>query len=261
MRRRSSLSDVKGVLLGLDGTVHQEGRLISSACEAIGAIRKKGTPLRFATNTTRKSRQVIVMQLRGPGLDVQTDDVFTAPVAAASWLRKNYCQSVALHVADETVSEFSDFSIDDASPQAVVVGDLGSAWTFERLNVAFRQLQSGASFVALQKNRYWRTDGGLTLDAGPFIAALEYASGCEATVVGKPSAQFFESAAASMGLSVADIVMVGDDFNSDVHGSISLGGGGVLVRTGKFRPSDRDGHEHIPDAVIDSIAELPAIFA
>ena len=261
MKRRSSLSDVKGVLLDLDGTVCQKGRLISGAFEAIGAIRKKGVPLRFVTNTTRKSRDAIVTQLRGFGLDVQTNDVFTAPVAAVRWLQKNHSQCVALHVADETISEFSDFSIDDASPQVIVVGDLGPAWTFERLNVAFRQLQSGASFVALQKNRYWRTDGGLTLDAGPFIAALEYASGCEATVVGKPSAQFFETAVASMGLSVADTVMVGDDFNSDVHGSTSLGGGGVLVRTGKFRPSDLDGHEDTPDAVIDSIAELPAIFA
>ena len=72
-------------------------------------------------------------------------------------------------------------------PEAVDVGDLGRDWTFDRLNQAFRQLLNAARLVAIQKNRYWKSEAGWSLDAGPFVAALEFASGVEATVVGKPA--------------------------------------------------------------------------
>jgi ribonucleotide monophosphatase NagD (HAD superfamily) len=82
----------------------------------------------------------------------------------------------------------------------VVLGDLAAGWTFDVLNRAFRQVLAGARLVALQRNRYWKTADGLSLDAGPFVAALEYATGATATVVGKPSAAFFALATAALGV-------------------------------------------------------------
>jgi ribonucleotide monophosphatase NagD (HAD superfamily) len=111
----------------------------------------------------------------------------------------------------------------------------------------------------MQKNRYWRTGEGLTLDAGPFVAALEYATGREATVSGKPSAAFFTGAADSMGLALSDVVVVGDDLASDVRGAIAAGARGALVRTGKSREADLDEPGRAPDAVIRSIADLPLL--
>ena len=137
-------------------------------------------------------------------------------------------------------------------------GTSATGWTFDRLNRAFRQVAGGARLVAVQKNRYWRTGDGLTLDAGPFVAAIEFASGCAATVAGKPSAEFFRAAAASMGLGTADLVVAGDDVDSDVRGAMAAGARGVLVRTGKFRPADLGGVP-APDAVVDSVADLPRL--
>src|SRR5690606_19090550 len=117
----------------------------------------------------------------------------------------------------------------------VVIGDLGEGWSFSRLNAAFRQVLGGATLLALQKNRYWRTGDGLSLDAGPFVAALEYATGVEAVVVGKPSEDFFRLAAASMALPPDRITVIGDDLESDVGGAQAAGMRGILVRTGKFR--------------------------
>lgn len=154
---------------------------------------------------------------------------------------------------------FVCFADDAKQAYAVVIGDLGSDWTFDRLNRAFRQLQSGAHFVAMQKNRYWQTGDGLTLDAGPFVAALEYATGRDAVLVGKPSAAFIEGAAASMGLRVTEVAVAGDDINSDVRGAMRVGARGILVRTGKFQAADLDKPGRSPDAVIDSLADLPGL--
>ncbi|MXZ71514.1 MAG: TIGR01458 family HAD-type hydrolase [Acidobacteria bacterium] len=251
--------DARGVLLDLDGTVYESGAAIPGAREAIDAIRLAGLPVRFATNTTRRPRRELVDRLRGFGIDVEPEEIITAPIAAATWLAAHGVRRVALHIAEATLAEFGGFTIDDERPDAVVIGDLGRDWTFDGLNRAFRQLQSGAHFVAMQKNRYWQTDGDLTLDAGPFVAALEYATGRDAIIVGKPSAAFFDGAAASMRLPVTDVAVAGDDINSDVRGAMAAGARGVLVRTGKFRAADLDGPGRSPDAVVDSLADLSVL--
>lgn len=122
---------------------------------------------------------------------------------------------------------------------------------------AFRHLKAGSKLIAVQRNLYWQNDDGLSLDAGPFITALETAAGVEATVVGKPAAQFFEGAAARLGLPLSEIAMIGDDLLSDVGGAQEAGAHGVLVRTGKFRSSDLESSTVRPDVVLDSIAQLP----
>ena len=253
------LSGVRGVLLDLDGTVYQAGSRIPGARRAVDAIRRSGLALRFATNTTRRPRSALAERLAALGIEAAVADIVTAPRAAAVWLAGRGARRVAFHMAGDTLREFSDFTVDDETPEAVVVGDLGPGWTFDRLNRAFRQVHGGARLVAMQKNRYWQTADGLTLDAGPFVAALEYATGQTATVAGKPSAAFFTSAADSMGLAPTDVVVVGDDIDTDVRGGMAAGAKGVLVRTGKFRTDDLDGPGRAPDAVIASIAEAPRL--
>ena len=250
--------DVRGVVFDLDGTLYDSDGLIDGAGGVVETLRTAGLGVRFVTNTTRQPRSALVERLCRLGIEVTGDDVITAPRAAADWLRMRRVSSVALCVPEAAAEEFDEFQLDEQRPDAVVVGDLGEAWTFERLNRAFRQLLAGAELVAVQKNRYWRTATGLTMDAGPFVAALEYASGRDAVTVGKPSAVFFAAAAQSLDLPAAQIVMVGDDIVTDVGGALEAGLRGVLVRTGKFRPADLERGIQ-PDMVIDSVVSLPAL--
>ncbi|HBY99268.1 MAG TPA: TIGR01458 family HAD-type hydrolase, partial [Chloroflexi bacterium] len=123
---------------------------------------------------------------------------------------------------------------------------------------AFRQLHSGAGLIGLGLSRYWQAPDGLRLDAGAFVKALEFASGKSATIVGKPSPTFFQTGIEQLGLDPAEIAMVGDDVVSDIGAGQLVGLVGVLVRTGKFRPGDLQ-RGVVPDAVVDSIADIPAL--
>ena len=78
-------------------------------------------------------------------------------------------------------------------------------------------------------------------------------------MLGKPSAGFFSAALQRLQLEPARVVMVGDDIQVDVRGAQDFGMKGVLVRTGKFRPDDLAA-EVEPDAVIDSVADLPRVW-
>lgn len=110
-----------------------------------------------------------------------------------------------------------------------------------------------AKFYSLGKGKFYREDGELTLDVGPFTAALEFASDKTALVVGKPSATFFNTALKDIGITAEEAVMVGDDIVSDVGAAQQCGMTGILVRTGKFRPSDENHPKVKPDFIADNL--------
>jgi HAD superfamily hydrolase (TIGR01458 family) len=247
----------EGLVLDLDGTVYFGDDPIPGAAKAIERLRQSGVPMCFATNTTRRPRSDLVTRLSSMGIEVNADELFTAPVAAARWLAGVGATRVSLLLAELTFEEFVGFTLDDETPEYVVVGDLGEEWSFDRLNLAFRALMRGAKLVAIQKNRFWDPGGGLCLDAGPFVAALEYASGRDAVLVGKPSTAFFATAAGFLGVPLDRVVVVGDSVVNDVVGGQRAGCLGVAVRTGTFRDEHLEGLERPPDAVLDTIADLP----
>lgn len=248
---------IRGVLLDLDGTFYENGELIAGAAEVPDRLRGAGLPCRFVTNTTRLPRSGVVRELDGMGLQVLIEEVLTAPVAAAEWMRRRGVQRIFPLLPEATVEDLQGFELTEIDPECVVVGDLGEAWDFQRLNQGFRALMEGADLVAVQRNRYWRRDGELMLDAGPFVAALEYASGRQAHLVGKPSREFFVTAVGALGVEPQEVVMVGDDLLADAAGAREAGLTGIAVRTGKYRREDEDRAQELADAVLDSIADLP----
>jgi HAD superfamily hydrolase (TIGR01458 family) len=157
--------------------------------------------------------------------------------------------------------DFAELGESSDHPDAVILGDLGGGFTYDRMNTIFRQLETGAELIALQRNRFWQAEDGLVLDAGVFVVALEYATGRDSVVTGKPSVEFFGAALEQLGVDAADAAMIGDDLEADVGGALDAGLSAILVRTGKFREEKLSESDIEPTLVIDSIAELPQLFA
>jgi HAD superfamily hydrolase (TIGR01458 family) len=242
----------KGLLIDLDGTLYTENGPIPGALEALNRFEEAGIPYRYVTNTTRKPRREVVSRLRELGFQAQENLVFTPAAAANTLLRGKKCHAL---VAGALLEDLPEIVPEDEAPEYVLVGDLGDGFDYSRLNAAFRHLMNGAGLVALQKNRFWQEADGLSLDAGPFVAALEYASGKTALVVGKPEPAFFEAVLRDLGLEAWEVAMVGDDAESDVAGAQRASLRGIQVRTGKYRP----GTAGAPDAEIESVADLPEV--
>ena len=243
----------KGLLIDLDGTLYVEDAPIPGAREALSRFEAAGIPYRYVTNTTRKPRREVVSRLRELGFPAREDLVFAPAAAANALLAGKRCHVL---VAEALLEDLADLVLAGTGPtEHVLVGDLGDGFDYARLNRAFRLLMDGAGLVALQRNRFWQEADGPSLDAGPFVAALEYASGKTATVVGKPEPAFFEAALRDLGLEAKDVAMVGDDAESDVAGAQRAGLWGIQVKTGKYR----SGATGEPDAEIESIADLPAL--
>ncbi len=255
-------SVVQGILFDLDGVIYQANRAIAGATDVLRWVKAEDIPYLFVTNTTSKPREAICAKLAKMGIDARPEQILTPPAAAVHWLKCNVEGAIALFVPQATESEFADFQLweesTDLPVSAVIIGDLGEDWSFKRLNQAFRCLlkEPPPALIALGMTRYWRAEEGLRLDTGPFVTALQYASGVEPLVIGKPSSAFFDSGAQSLGVAPGEVLMIGDDIRGDVEGAQKAGLGGALVKTGKFQPQDLQGPIH-PDVVLESIADLP----
>jgi HAD superfamily hydrolase (TIGR01458 family) len=237
---------------------------------AIEQLRRRGASMRFVTNTTRRSRSFIVDRMHGYGFAVEPDEVFSAVMAGRAFLEREGVGAVAPFVSPEALVDLRGLELiggtsgsalpTGATPGAVLVGDLGEQWTPALLNEAFRYVMDGARLIALQRGRYWFGPEGAELDAGAWVAALEYATEQDAVVCGKPNPAFFQGALASLGPVPDDghatVAMVGDDLWSDIQGAQRIGLEGWLVRTGKFREDALASSGIRPDCVIDSVADL-----
>jgi HAD superfamily hydrolase (TIGR01458 family) len=251
---------VAAVLLDIDGVLLLSGAAIRGAPEALRQLRADGHRLRLVTNNTIRAQAQLAEELRRVGFDAVEDEIETTPLAAGRLLagkRVLPLTARAIHADLERTVTLVGRNAD-----VVLVGgaeetaETASIYAYDVLNRAFAELENGARLVALHKNRWWQTAGGPRLDGGAFVAALEYAAGVEAEVVGKPSRAYFESALAALGVRASEATMVGDDVETDVGAAMGLGLRGVLVRTGKFREATLATAEPKPDAVIDSVSDL-----
>ena len=244
---------IKAVLLDVGGVVYVGDTALPGSVEAVSHLRTAGLSLRFLTNTTRTPRAAFITKLRNLGLSVADDDVFMPAIAARQYLLDHGLRPhLLIHPALQ--EDFADLP-EATEGQAVVVGDAGAGFTYVAMNEAFRALEDGAAFLALARNRTFRDDDGdLSLDAGPFVVALEFATGRQAEVLGKPSEAFFAAALASIGCQAEEAVMIGDDAEADVGGAMAAGLAGVLVQTGKYRPGDEARLPRPPDAVMPDLA-------
>jgi HAD superfamily hydrolase (TIGR01458 family) len=253
--------DVKGFLIDLDGVLYVGDRPIDGAQEAIASLTKSGFSVRFVSNTTRRCRRTIAARLSAMGFEIPENAIFTPPIAAVTYMKNAGKDRYFLLTIGDVYKDFPP--VPETRPPAcvdyVIIGDAGERLTYESLNTAFRHLEAGAELLALERDRFWMASDGLSLSAGPFVAALEYATGKTAMVMGKPAPAFFSLAMQDMHLTPSETAMIGDDIATDIGGAQQAGMQGILVRTGKFRDDAVRNSPITPGRIIDSVADLQEI--
>jgi HAD superfamily hydrolase (TIGR01458 family) len=243
----------KALLLDLSGVLYDGDDLIPGALESVQRVQESGLILRFITNTSQKTGANLLRHLHAFGFAVEHAQLFTAVDAAKQWLQQRQLRPYCL-VHQNIVPEFEAF--DQRDPNAVLIGDAAEGFDYASLNRAFQLCVAGAPLLGVGYNRYFRSGGELMMDVGGFIRAVEFAADVEATIVGKPSAEFFEQVLLSAGVQPGEALMVGDDVFGDVEGALNAGIPACLVRTGKYMAGDEskiDGNFHVVDSIVDAV--------
>jgi HAD superfamily hydrolase (TIGR01458 family) len=248
------------ILLDVDGVFHVSGEPIAGGADAVDRLRADGHRIRFVTNNTTRSRAELAEQLRSLGIGLEDEELQTTPRAAARALHGKRVLALTMHAI---VGDLDGVELVGEGADAVLIGgadetaETNLVFSYMNLARAFHELEAGAELYCLHKNRWWQTRGGPLLDAGAFVVGLEYSAAVEATVLGKPSPEYFEAALEALDADAGMTWMVGDDIEADIAGAQRHGMKTVLVRTGKFRPDAVESTRIRPDAILSSVAQLP----
>jgi inorganic pyrophosphatase len=252
---------ITAILFDIDGTLLERGKPVPGAATAVAHARAQGIEVRFLTNTTGRTPAQIAARLSDAGIAAAPAEVQTATSVCVALLRSTPGKRCHLLLPPAVLPMFDGILRDDEQPDLVVVSDIGPAFDFATLNRAFRMLRAGAELIALQKNLYWFDTDGAKLDCGAFVMGLEAASGKTATVTGKPSALFFETALAGLSSGRESVLIVGDDLTTDIAGGNAAHVKTALVGTGKYADGLRTSQDWRADHFLDSVADLPGLLA
>jgi HAD superfamily hydrolase (TIGR01458 family) len=250
------------ILLDVDGVLHVSGEPIPGAADAVADLRRAGHALRFVTNNSTLPRAGLAEELRAMGFALDDEELQTTPRAAA---RELAGKRVLALVMAAIVPDLEGLELVGHDADAVLVGgcdetlEPNQVFSYMNLARAFGEIQMGAALFCLHKNRWWQTSRGPMLDGGAFVAGLEYATGVEATVLGKPSPSYFAAALDALDAEPERTWLVTDDVEEDVRGARLFGMKTALVRTGKFRPETLERADPGPDIVVSSLAHFPAL--
>jgi HAD superfamily hydrolase (TIGR01458 family) len=272
-----ALRDVRGFVLDADGVIVLKGAPLPGSVGAIRALQERRIPFRVVTNFSQLHRETMAGWFAKAGLAIDSDAIITASSATATYTASAHAgRPLFVLSADDAGREFDGqhrVTADeaDALPAgtvgAVVIGDAGDDLSYRNLDVAFRLVRGGAELLAMHRNPWWLTERGETLDAGGFVACLEFATGKRARVLGKPSPEVFRQAVNGLRadlderLPAFSFAMIGDDPLADVAAAQRVGMRGVLVLSGKTQRSDlatvvRRGRG--PDAIAATLADVVA---
>ncbi|GAB7066510.1 HAD-IIA family hydrolase [Mycolicibacterium hodleri] len=265
---------IGGVLFDIDGVLVTSWEPIAGAADTLRVLADHQIARTYLTNTTTKTRAQIATLLSDAGMEVSADEVITAAVLTANYVRDRYPGARCFLVNSGQIAEdmhgvdvaypHQVSGSDGDTPDVVLLGGAGSEYDHVTLSRVYDWMAKGVPVVAMHRSTAWNTTEGLRVDTGMYLIGMEQTSGRKATAVGKPAPEGFLAAAGRLGVEPEEMYVVGDDLNNDVLAGQVVGMTGVLVRTGKFRQDtlDRwaaDEFAMQPNHVIDSIADLPEL--
>lgn len=253
------LRNIETYLLDLDGTFYLGSNLYPWSLPFVETMNRLGRRFIFVTNNSSQNAKHYVQKIRGMGVEITEDQVFTSGQATIYYLKKhNYPRKLYLVGTPALEEEFREagFMLTDKDPETVVLGfDL--TLTYEKLRTACDLIRQGLPFIATHPDFNCPTPEGPIPDCGAMIALITASTGVKPKIIGKPYPEMIEALRARYGLeNPATIAMVGDRLYTDLAMAEAAGIVGILVLSGETQCADLQGSEVQPDLVLENLGEI-----
>ncbi len=242
----------------MDGVLIHEGVPIPGAADFVARIRERGLPFLVLTNNSIYTRRDLADRLRGMGVEVPEENLWTSAVATARFLADQMPGGRAYVIGEAgltTALHEVGFVLTDANPDYVVLGETRT-YSFEAITRAIRLVEGGARFVATNPDPTGPSTEGPLPATGSVAALITRATGREAYFVGKPNPVMMRAGLNKIGAHSETSAMVGDRMDTDIICGLEAGMETILVLTGSTRPDDVERYPFRPSRVLQSVAEL-----
>lgn len=246
-----------GYLIDLDGTMYNGNEKIAEAADFVERLRKAKKPFLFLTNNSTAHPEDVSSKLRSISeVEAYPEEVFTSRKATIAYLKEQ--KAKRLYVIGEgglkDGLKAAGFELVDQNVDSVVVG-LDSQVDYEMLEKATLLIHEGAEFIGTNPDSNLPTERGLVPGNGALISFLETSTGQKATMIGKPEAIIMDEALEELNLNKEEVLMVGDNYTTDIQAGIRNNIDTLLVLTGFTKKEDVP---HLPTPatyVIDTLAD------
>ena len=248
----------KGYLIDLDGTIYKGKDRIPAGEAFVHELQRRNLPYLFVTNnTTRTPETVQAMLAEQFNVETSIETIYTATLATVDYLNDKNLGKKVYVIGDvglkQAIAE-AGYVEDTDNPDYVVVG-LDWEVDYEKLSIATLAIQKGAHFVGTNPDLNIPTERGLMPGAGSIITLIEVATRVKPVYIGKPNSIIMEKAVEHLGLPRQEVIMVGDNYLTDIRAGIDNGIPTLLVTTGFTKPEEVPGLPIQPDYVLSSLAE------
>lgn len=246
------------LLIDLDGVLRINNNLANDAELFLNYLKNNNIKSCILSNSSIYTSENIIQFFNDNSIDLQIP-VITAIDAAADYVKNKYSK-IAAYTSENVIHLFTDI-LDFEKPEAVLIGDIGEVWNYQLIQTIFNYIKNGADLIAIHKNKFWNKEKNkISLDAGPFIHAIEYAADTKALLIGKPSPFYFHSALNKIGFNANNpFIMVGDDLDSDIAGSKNIGAETILIYSGKTKKPFPQNYLNKVDHEAENLTEVISI--
>ncbi|KRL28558.1 HAD family haloacid dehalogenase hydrolase [Limosilactobacillus frumenti DSM 13145] len=250
----------QGYFIDLDGTMYRGKERIPAAARFILRLQSAGKQVLFVTNNSTRSPHDVATNLQNNhDINVNSYNVYTSALATADYLDQladASHRSVYIVGEDGLKSALAKKGFRETTdhPDYVVVG-LDSHVKYDQLATAVLLIRSGAKFVGTNPDSNLPNERGMVPGAGSFVKLVEYATQTKPIMIGKPSPIIMEMALKKSGLQKKDVVMVGDNYHTDIEAAINFGIDSLLVYTGLSTKKDIAAEQIKPTHEVDSLDE------
>ncbi|MHC1623982.1 MAG: HAD-IIA family hydrolase [Candidatus Methanospirareceae archaeon] len=248
----------KALVIDLDGSVYHGNTLIERADEALNFLSKKYDIL-YLTNNSTRSRAEFARKLVNLGISCTKHQLITSGYASAQYIQEHYAGSTVYVIGEQGLKDElieHDITICEEDCDCVLVG-LDKEFSYNKMTKALNFILNGAVFIATNNDPFLITNNRVVPGAGSLVTAIETACGKKAIVTGKPSTFIADLIVKKLRVKPHEILIVGDNLQTDILMGIKGGMRTALVLTGASKMSDIERLQISPDYILKSIGELP----
>ena len=242
----------------MDGVIYSGETLIEGADKFIKNLLKKNIPFTFMTNNSQRTRLEVIRKLKGLGIDVSEEHVYTSAMATGKFLGDQGKHGTAYVLGEGgllTSLHENGITLVNTDPEFVVLGE-GRNFTLEMVQLAVDMILSGAKFITTNRDPSPQKPGWNNLGIAATTAMIEEATGRTAFVTGKPSPVMMRSARKYLGLETAETTVIGDTMETDIQGGVQMGYKTILVLSGIAKKENLYHYAFKPDLVVSSIEQI-----
>lgn len=262
-----SLAQIRAVFFDMDGVVYVGSRPLPGVQELLDYLDATDRHWMLVTNNATLTSQQFSDKVAAMGLCVAPERILGSSEATASWLRhqvdKGWPNGKVIILGQEglrSALEKAGFEV-TADPFDATYAIAGAKFdlTFSDLADVALAIRNGARFIGTNSDRTYPTERGQVPGAGSILALFTAATDREPTVIGKPNAPMFEEAMSRLGVAPEATMMVGDRYETDIAGALTLGMMTVGVLTGIDTRANFAAQAAPPHLILDGLPDLLAL--